>query len=322
MKNKLLKEITQVIFFTAVVFFSAYYFVPGVANAIDTINEGFKVFYGNYVDINNIQGNPCKRVLVGYTDSNKYFVPTKTQEEWNKFNENKPNSVGVVDCPVEPCTSSFNYMGQTLNGVYVGEPGDPNRQCWLVQNLNIGATTTGAWGTDNGIIEKRCYNDNTDNCNESNGSLYFFNEALNYPEYVQAEDDYLSDGLQGICPPGWHVPTDVEFNMMYQLQEVPTGLTCDQSRQYFPGLFLINFSISGYLDDSYNWYSNEDRYLTSSFADNGGVKGEPITAAFSPSNVAYYCYPVRTGNASGHVRCIKDSGVFAPSTGDTGGQTE
>jgi len=313
MKNNLLKEITQVIFFTAVVFFSAYYFVPGVANAIDNINEGFKIFYGNYVDINNIYNNPCKRVFVGYTDNNKYFVPTKTYEEWDKFNLNKPTSVGVIDCPVEPCTSAFEYMGQTLNGVYVGEPGDPNRQCWLTQNLNVGATTTGVWGTDNGIIEKRCYNDITDNCNNSDGSLYSFHEAMNYPEYDG--NDYLSDGLQGICPPGWHVPTDVEFNMMYQLMEVPTGLSCAQSGQILPGLFEIIFPISGYYDDNGNWYSTEDRYVTSSF--DSQIPRTPIAAAFSPRNDVYYCYPVRKGETHGHVRCIKDNGAFTPPTGGT-----
>ncbi|MFA6951147.1 MAG: hypothetical protein WCQ70_10725 [Lentimicrobiaceae bacterium] len=71
-------------------------------------------------------------------------------------------------------------------------------------------------------------------------------------------------------------------------------------------------------DDNGGWYSTEDRYLTSSF--DSAISRSPITAVFSPNNYVYYCYPVTFGNASGHVRCIKDSGVFIPSTG--GEQTE
>ena len=73
-------------------------------------------------------------------------------------------------------------------------------------------------------------------------------------------------------------------------------------------------------DDNGGWYSTEDRYMTSSF--DSEIHRLPITAKFSPSNVEQ-CYPIGRGATSaGHVRCIKDSGVFTPSTGGTGGQTD
>lgn len=309
MKNNLLKEITQVVFFTAVVFFSSYYFVPGVANAINTINEGFQVFYGNYVDINNIYGSPCKRVLVGYTDSNKYFVPTKTITEWDKFNENKPDTIGVVDCPVDPCTSSFNYMGQTLNGIYVGDSSDPNQQCWLEQNLNIGATTTGAWGTDNGIIEKRCYGDLANNC-DSWGAFYSFLEAMNYPTYENG--DYSSDGQQGICPPGWHVPTDTEYNMMFQLQGVPNNSNCTVTGSFFPGTYGIEYPKAGYYNNGWLSRGSIGYNLTSAY--DATMQQNAIIAEFA-SSVTRICNPVIAGGDNGTVRCIKDKGIYTPPGG-------
>jgi len=53
----------------------------------------------------------------------------------------------------------------------------------------------------NGVIEKYCYNDDTANCSIY-GGLYQWNEAMNYSQ---------TPGAQGICPDGWHIPTDEEW---------------------------------------------------------------------------------------------------------------
>ena len=55
--------------------------------------------------------------------------------------------------------------------------------------------------TDDGIIEKYCYDDSEVNC-DIYGGLYQWNELMKY--------DVL-EASQGICPSGWHIPTDEEF---------------------------------------------------------------------------------------------------------------
>ena len=50
---------------------------------------------------------------------------------------------------------------------------------------------------NNGVIEKYCYNDDPNNCN-TYGGLYQWNEAMQY---------VTTQGAQGICPSGWHIPT-------------------------------------------------------------------------------------------------------------------
>ena len=57
---------------------------------------------------------------------------------------------------------------------------------------------------DNGLTEKYCFNNDPANC-EIYGGLYQWNEMM---QYVGTQ------GAQGICPAGWHIPTDDEFKIL------------------------------------------------------------------------------------------------------------
>ncbi|MEI6436944.1 MAG: FISUMP domain-containing protein [Bacteroidota bacterium] len=99
-------------------------------------------------------------------------------------------------CPGNP---TIVYGGQTYNTVQIGA------QCWLKENLNIGTKINGSINqTNNGIIEKYCYNDLELNCNIY-GGLYQWNEMMQY---------VTTAGVQGICPAGWHVPTDAQWTVV------------------------------------------------------------------------------------------------------------
>jgi len=75
-------------------------------------------------------------------------------------------------------------------------------QCWMGENLNIGSMINGSSNqTDNSTIEKYCYDDNTSNC-DIYGGLYQWDEMMQYS---------TTEGIQGICPTGWHLPSDAEW---------------------------------------------------------------------------------------------------------------
>lgn len=80
--------------------------------------------------------------------------------------------------------------------------------CWTKQNMRVGTTiNTGTTPSNNGTIEYYCYNNNPSNCttdhpNYPDGGLYTWDEAM---QYVSTE------GAQGICPVGWHVPSEGEW---------------------------------------------------------------------------------------------------------------
>lgn len=106
-----------------------------------------------------------------------------------------PNNT-ASPCPQIP---TFTYGGQTYNTVQIGS------QCWMKSNLNIGdMISSSVLSTNNGTIEKYCWNNNISNCDVF-GGLYSWNELMSYSTI---------EGAQGICPDGWHVPTDDEFCTM------------------------------------------------------------------------------------------------------------
>ncbi|MCD4681570.1 MAG: T9SS type A sorting domain-containing protein, partial [Bacteroidales bacterium] len=101
-----------------------------------------------------------------------------------------------IPCPGIP---TFTYGGQTYNTVQIGT------HCWMLENLNIGTRIDGAISqTNNGVIEKYCYNDDTLNC-DIYGGLYMWDEIMDY----QSIED-----VQGICPSGWHIPADTSWTIL------------------------------------------------------------------------------------------------------------
>jgi uncharacterized protein (TIGR02145 family) len=103
-----------------------------------------------------------------------------------------------------PCPGlvQFTYGGQTYNTIQIGD------QCWMKENLNIGTmasststSTSHSNCSNNGLIEKYCYNNDTTNC-AIYGGLYDWDEMMQYSSL---------SGIQGICPNGWHLPTDAEW---------------------------------------------------------------------------------------------------------------
>jgi uncharacterized protein (TIGR02145 family) len=79
-------------------------------------------------------------------------------------------------------------------------------QCWMAEGLNIGTKITSINQSDNGIIEKFCYQDNEAYC-DLYGGYYQWDEMMQYG---------TTPGSQGICPYGWHVPSDVEYCTLTQ----------------------------------------------------------------------------------------------------------
>lgn len=78
-------------------------------------------------------------------------------------------------------------------------------QCWFRENLNIGTMLIAPTQMENnGIIEKYCYNNEPDSCIKY-GGLYNLHEAREYNN---------QQGTHGICPEGWHIPTDSEFKLL------------------------------------------------------------------------------------------------------------
>jgi len=95
---------------------------------------------------------------------------------------------------------------QTYKTVTIGT------QTWMAENLNYG-TIANSFDIQSQSVaeEKYCYDDMSFNCGIY-GGLYQWNEMMNYVS---------TEGTQGICPNGWHLPTDDEWKIL----EVELGMT-------------------------------------------------------------------------------------------------
>jgi uncharacterized protein (TIGR02145 family) len=78
-------------------------------------------------------------------------------------------------------------------------------QIWAKSNLNVGTmVNVGVAQTNNSTIEKYCYMNSAAMCT-TYGGLYNWDEAMQYDS---------TEGGQGICSAGSHIPTDAEWKIL------------------------------------------------------------------------------------------------------------
>lgn len=195
--------------------------------------------------------------------------------------------------------------GQEYTTVWIGN------NCWMGENLNVGQR--GTFSSDNGIIEKFCYNNWEPNC-DTYGGLYYQNELMNY-EYAE--------GTRGICPCGWHVPSENEWQDLEIALEMPIedleewgglrgtdqgdrlktvadctgGINCGVSgfNALLAGSYeILNLGVSGYVG-----LEMTGQFATSSFYDENPY----MRFVSSESSKLWIITPVYSITS---VRCIKD----------------
>ena len=93
-------------------------------------------------------------------------------------------------------------------------------QCWFSKNLNIGTRINGNRNqsdADAGSFDKFCYGDSESNCT-TYGGLYEWHTAMAFDSQCdnkKYESPCIpSNPHQGICPSGWHVPSEYDFNKL------------------------------------------------------------------------------------------------------------
>lgn len=130
--------------------------------------------------------------------SSKHIVWSPTQQYPDRYSpETKLKIIAYIQENMNPCPGAETITdidGNTYNTVQIGE------QCWMKENLN---TTHDANGN---LINRYCYNDSTHWC-ELYGGLYKWNAVMN----GATSSNSNPSGVQGICPNGWHVPSEAEW---------------------------------------------------------------------------------------------------------------
>ncbi len=206
--------------------------------------------------------------------------------------------------PIPPPTPSFicgfneiqDANGNMYNTVLIGT------QCWMADNLNVGTMIDGVSEQMNdGAIEKYCYNDDEQNC-ITDGGLYQWDEMMQYT---------TTEGVQGICLPGWHLPTDTEWKTlemalgMSQADADNTGWRgTNQGRLLISSGFGFEALLAGNRNpDSYFYNRGTDTWFWSSTGSGSNALIRTLHSGGGEYRVARYSSYKAYGFS---VRCVKD----------------
>ncbi len=162
---------------------------------VKSTNKGFLPPRMTKSEIGDIV-SPANGLIVFNTTNNKLYIFVSIDNEWKGINYGVGRIAGPFSCG-DTLIDSRN--SQSYTSVQIGT------QCWMSENLNIGTMVNSSSNqTNNSTIEKYCYNNTTINC-DTYGGLYQWEEAMQYINIA---------GTQGICPTGWHFPTDDDYKTL------------------------------------------------------------------------------------------------------------
>ena len=128
------------------------------------------------------------------------------------------------DCGVEEsawqCGDPLEYQGYDYETVQIGE------QCWFAENLRAenyenddeipSGLNASQWmnSFSNAVAAVALYGEGSSECYDQSPDGNACNEAWALNEYGRLYNWYAVDDARGLCPSGWHVPTDGEWMTM------------------------------------------------------------------------------------------------------------
>jgi uncharacterized protein (TIGR02145 family) len=204
---------------------------------------------------------------------------------------------------------------QTYNTVEI------NGRCWMAENLNYGTFVTSTNGmSDNQLPEKYCYANTATNC-DTKGGLYAWAELMNYS---------TADSAQGLCPEGWHVPSDAEW---FEMENFVDPTVNDPTTTGFRGTDIHTKLLSGGTSGLDLIYSGMYHAGNSAFYGGGSVSQFAIYATSTLISNATWIRTIQNGSTGVSrsddsqfngtaVRCLKDENTVPcspmPSQADAG----
>ena len=168
----------------------------------------------NYISYGSFTDNSANNfVYTSYLEANTtYYVRAAAQNSvgWSysdEFSFTTPAEGAGLKCPGTPSVSDKNTNSYPT--VQIGT------QCWMAQNLRSTIYPGG------GSITNKIPNGGS--LSSSYGRLYSNSAAMNGTEKVGTES------VQGICPSGWHLPSEAEVNTLKSYLSSQSGYLCSSS---------------------------------------------------------------------------------------------
>jgi uncharacterized protein (TIGR02145 family) len=247
---------------------------------------------------------------VSLTVNNSYGSDSETK---NSFIEVSNSSTSGQPCPGVPTIT--DYDGNQYNTVQIGN------QCWMKENLQ---TTHYRNGTSIANITD-------DNAweNLSNGAYVLYTNNIFWDDYGFLYNWFATVDPNGLCPAGWHVPTNNEWIALTNYiggTDEPHGNELKSCRQLNSPLGGdCDTNVEPYWKESYSAYGTDDygfSGLPGGYRDDdgdfdyiGGYGGWWSSTEYSPIYAWFRGLTYTDGKVSVHndtkkwglsVRCLKD----------------
>ena len=166
--------------------------------------------------------------ITGLTTGTTYYVRAyATNSAGTSYGEQR--SFTAVDTIGDPCPGAStvtDYDNNTYNTVQIGN------QCWMKENLRTTHYSDGTsipLGSSGSNTTAYCYypDDSVSNVG-TYGYLY------NWPAVMGTSSSSSANpsGVQGICPTGWHVPSDAEWIQLSDYVGSQTQYQCSDNSGY------------------------------------------------------------------------------------------
>ena len=216
------------------------------------------------------------------------------------------------------CGDLIEHEGYSYSTVQIGE------QCWFSENLRAdqyrngdfidGGLTNEEWGS---TVEgaQAVYGETQQGCDNSFAVDFdaCSNSFLSLLNYGRLYNWYAVNDSRGICPSGWHVPSDTEWTQLVdelggglvagQAFRSQSGWACGQNGNNESGFAALP---AGFRDSFFSYFSQVGNwtFFWSSTLDS---EGDNAWTRFLVSDYLYFVNrdstPLGRGNS---VRCIKD----------------
>ncbi len=210
-------------------------------------NEAGNSFSGDYNDLSNLPQIPQVPADVSaFNNDADYITSTDLQGLLAALNSRIDSLQtllleGAVLTTYECGTSTVkDYDGNVYNTVPIGN------QCWMKENLRTTHFSNGAsiaLGTSYGVSTPAHYYPGHDSAHVGTyGYLYNWVAVMN----GTASSSATPSGVRGICPKGWHVPSDAEWTQMENFVSSQEQYLCNNSTS----------NIAKALSSTTNWNSS------------------------------------------------------------------
>ena len=176
------------------------------------------------------------------------------------------SSTGQEDQPCPGAATVTDIDSNTYNTVKIGN------QCWMKENLRTTRYANGTiipLGTSTSTTTSYRYYPNNDSSN-----VFTYGYLYNWPAVMNEATSSSSNpsGVQGICPNGWHVPSDVEWTQLTDYVGSQMQYQCNNSSD----------NIAKALASTTGWNSSTESCAVGNYPSTNNATG------FSAHPVGYY----------------------------------